>query len=96
MFMAEMDCTAVAASGGADLLPTSGHLLFFFGGQPRRLPDEWFSTGGRARRGWEQGQVLYVPAGTPRSPRPFPEPDPNRRMMIGRTRSRSWSYRPGW
>jgi hypothetical protein len=56
--------------------PTSGHLLFFFGGHPDRLPEEWFSVEGGARRGWEQGRVLYVPAGTPRSPRPFPEPEP--------------------
>lgn len=70
-FIAELDCAAVAAVGGADLIPESGHLLFFcvddrYEGPDKAVDYEWNLTE------WTAGRVLYVPERTPRRPRPAP------------------------
>jgi len=72
-FIAELDCAAVAAAGGGvDLLPESGHLLFFcvdehYDGPDKAIDYEWELTE------WTCGRVIYVPAGTARRPRPAPQ-----------------------
>jgi uncharacterized protein YwqG len=77
-FMADMDCAAVAAAGGVELLLTEGSLLFFFGSHPDRFPARWM---GRDSQRWtpsEQGRVIYLPPGLERKPRRSPvEPAPN-------------------
>jgi hypothetical protein len=70
-FIAELDCAAVAAVGGVDLVPESGHLLFFcidgrYEGPDTTVDYEWDLTE------WSAGRVLYVPEGTPRRLRPAP------------------------
>jgi Domain of unknown function (DUF1963) len=78
MFMADMDCAAVAAAGGVEPLPADGHLLFFFGGHPDRFPERWGGPDSRRWTAWEQGRVIYVPPGPECDPRPQPwEPDPD-------------------
>lgn len=71
-FIAELDCAAVAAVGGVDLLPESGHLLFFcvderYDGPDKLVDYEWQLTE------WTGGRVIYAPAGTPRRRRPAPQ-----------------------
>jgi hypothetical protein len=70
-FITELDCAAVAAAGGVELLPESGHLLFFciderYDGPDKDIDYEWQLTE------WTCGRVIYVPEGTPRWPRPAP------------------------
>lgn len=72
MFMADMDCAMVAAAGGVELLPTEGHLLFFFAGHPDRFPEGWDTDASGRRMVWEQGRVLYIPPGRQREPRSWP------------------------
>ena len=78
MFMADMDCAAVAAAGGVELLPTEGSLLFFYGGHPDRFPERWMGRDSQRWTAWEQGRVIYLPPGLERKPRRQPqEPDPD-------------------
>jgi len=70
-FVAELDCAAIAAVGGVDRLPESGHLLFFcvderYEGPDKAVDYEWDLTE------WTAGRVLYVAEGTPRRPQPTP------------------------
>ena len=75
-FIAELDCAVVAAVtavGGTDLLPESGHFLFFcvderYEGPDKTVDYEWHMTE------WTSGQMVYVPKGSARRPRPCGRP----------------------
>lgn len=71
-FIAELDCAAIAAVVDVDLLPESGHLFFFcvdgrYDGPDKVVDYKWRLTE------WNCGRVIYIPAGTPRDPRPAPQ-----------------------
>ena len=74
-FIAELDCAAVAAVaavGRVDLMPETGHLLFF-------CVDERYDGPGqeidypRHLTAWTAGRVIHVPDGRPRRYRTAPE-----------------------
>ena len=71
-FVAELDCAALAAVGGVDLLPESGHLLFFcadYRYEGADQDEDWW----RRMTPWTQGRVIHVPAGVPRRVRQTPD-----------------------
>lgn len=70
-FIAELDCAAIAAVGGVEFLPESGHLSFFcvddrYEGPDKTIDYEWHLTK------WTSGRVIYVPEDAARRPRPAP------------------------
>lgn len=70
-FIAELDCAAVAAAGGVDLMPASGHLLFFcvdYWSDAEDLDEDWWNR----VTPWTGGKVIYLPDGVTRRPRPTP------------------------
>lgn len=67
-FVAEMDCAAVAAAGGVDLLPESGHLLFF--AADGRCDEVGCPPMERSRFEW--ARVVHVAGDVPRAVRPAP------------------------
>lgn len=67
-FIAELDCAAVAAVGGVDLVPRDGYLLFFCADYQSQYPDSSDGVGP-----WTQGRVLYAAAGAERRARQAPE-----------------------
>lgn len=71
-FIAELDCAAVAAVGGLDLLPTSGYLLFFCADHRYDGVDQDVDFLEQITA-WTQGRALYVAPDTPRSARQAPE-----------------------
>ncbi|HTJ72828.1 MAG TPA: DUF1963 domain-containing protein [Actinospica sp.] len=72
-YVAELDCAAVAAVGGVDLMPVSGHLLFFceesFFHKIEYPDEEQLSP----ETPWNSATVLYLPAGTVRRARQTPD-----------------------
>lgn len=70
-FIAELDCAAVAAVGGVDLMPKTGHLLFFLvDWRYEGLGRKWEHP--RHLTEWTQGRVIYVPEGADRRARQPP------------------------
>lgn len=70
-FIAELDCAAVTAAGGPDLVPERGHVLFFCVDERYEGPDQGIDYP-RRLTAWNMARVIYVPHGTPRRPRVAP------------------------
>jgi len=71
-FIAELDCAALAAAGGLDLMPESGHLLFFCADHRYETEDaneDWSSR----TTPWTAGRVLYIPDVVARRERRTPD-----------------------
>jgi hypothetical protein len=71
-FIAELDCAALAAAGGLDLMPASGHLLCFCVDHRYETGDPHEHWSSRTTP-WTAGTVLYLPDGVARRARRTPD-----------------------
>jgi hypothetical protein len=71
-FVAELDCAALASVGGVELMPDSGHLLFFCVDYRYETDDQSDGWSNRITP-WTAGKVLYLPDGVARRARRTPE-----------------------
>ena len=70
-FIADLDCAAITAAGGVELMPESGHLLFFCVDpwcEVEDLGEDWWGQ----VTPWTAGKVIYLPDGVPRRTRSTP------------------------
>ena len=70
-FITELDCAAMAAVGGVDLMPETGYLLFFCVDYGYEGEDEYDGWPARTTP-WTAGKVVYVPEGVERRARRTP------------------------